>query len=113
MSDLVLSSVKESLGLQSDDDSFNGELLIFINSSLGVVSQLGVGVTFVTITNETDWGSLEIPDDQLAMVKPLVALKTRLLFDPPSTGYVLDAYEREIKQLEARVSMLREGALNG
>lgn len=37
------------------------------------------------------------------MLKEYIKLKTKILFDPPSTSFLLQSYEDELKDLEWRI----------
>ena len=106
----ILTSVKKALGITEDYIQFDPELIMFINMAFSVLTQLGVGpASGYMITSESEtWsdflGTTTPLDTQLEMVKTYVYLKVRLVFDPP-TGSVLDAFNRQISELEWRLNV--------
>ena len=113
MTTSVLSSTKKILGIDDEYTVFDLDIITFINSALSVVNQLGVGPEggfFISDKNDV-WEDLIIPDNQLNLVKTYVFLKTRFLFDPPSTGYLTEAMSKQISEYEWRLNILREDAL--
>ncbi len=46
---------------------------------------------------------------ELSSIKTYIYLRVRLLFDPPSTSYALKSFEDQLKELEWRLNVLREG----
>ena len=106
----ILTSVKKALGITEDYIQFDPELIMFINMAFSVLTQLGVGpASGYMITSESEtWsdflGTTAPLDTQLEMVKTYVYLKVRLVFDPP-TGSVLDAFNRQISELEWRLNV--------
>jgi hypothetical protein len=47
-------------------------------------------------------------DLQFNSVKSYVFLRVRQLFDPPQTSYLIDAMDKQIKELEWRLNVHRE-----
>lgn len=106
----ILTSTKKLLGLDPTYTVFDLDIITHINSTLAIVSQLGVGQTggvFIQDATAT-WDALSVPTDQLNLVRNYVALKVRLLFDPPSTSFHITAMEKQITEHEWRLSVLRE-----
>ena len=114
-SDSILVTVRESLGLQADDDnSFSDELIMLINSSLADFAQLGVGPsTGFSITGEEEtWDDLLGGDPRLNNVQSLLFLKVKMLHDPPETGYLVTSYEKLIEKAEWRVMIAADEIIN-
>lgn len=113
MTTSVLSSTKKILGIDDEYTVFDLDIITCINSALSVVNQLGVGPEggfFISDENDV-WEDFVIPDNQLNLVKTYVFLKTRFLFDPPSTGYLTEAMSKQIEEYEWRLNIFREDAL--
>jgi hypothetical protein len=49
-----------------------------------------------------------VDDLQYNSVKTYVYLRTRMLFDPPSTSFVITAMNEQVKELEWRLNVHRE-----
>lgn len=71
-----------------------------------ILNQLGVGPTdgFYVTGKEEKWMDFIYDRKDLEAVKSYVYLKTRLLFDPPSNAFLVEAIERQIKEFEWRVN---------
>jgi len=108
----ILTTVKKSLGLVEDDASFDTDILLFINSVLANLNQIGVGPEngFQIEDNTATWESFLGTDPRLNNVKTFVYLKVRMLFDPPATSFAIAAIENQAKELEYRIYTAREVA---
>lgn len=107
----ILTSVKKNLGLDVSYTAFDQDILMHINSALATLTQLGIGPEngFTVEDASTTWATIIGTDAQLNSVKTLVYLRVRLLFDPPTTGYLIDAMKEQIQELTWRISVYREG----
>ena len=107
----ILTSTKKILGIASDYTAFDLDIITHINTVFSTLAQLGVGpATGFMIEDATaQWNDFILDDLQLNSVKTYVFLRVRLLFDPPATSYVLDAYKTQIQELEWRLNTKREG----
>ena len=104
--DSILNSIKELLGIAVTETHFDRELIMHINSALMTVNQIGVGEECVTISSDGDtWDSILGDNTNLESVKLYIYLKVRLIFDPPTSAFVLDSIERQITQLEWRLNV--------
>lgn len=113
LADSILDSTKKKLGLTSDYDVFDMDIVSHINTAFFELHRLGVGPTegFVIEGTEETWGTFLPPGVLLSAVKTYVYLKTKLLFDPPTTSYNLNSTEETLKELAWRINMMREEAL--
>jgi hypothetical protein len=113
MADSILDSVKKILGLNSEYTPFDLDIITHINSTFSTLDQLGVGPEggFYIQDNTSTWADFVAPPNQLNLVRTYVFLKVRMLFDPPTTSYLIDAMERQIKEHEWRLNLFREDAL--
>lgn len=109
MEESILLTIKKLLGLNPDYTPFDTDIIVFINSALMTLQQLGVGpVTGLTITGpDEEWYQLIPEDFMLEGVKNYIYLCVKLVFDPPSTSFVMDAMTKMKDELEWR---LREQA---
>ena len=104
MIDNILQSVKQLSGIESDDKSFDEDILIYINSTLSTLHQLGVESDLYLIEDDTDWADYLPEGILLNMVKDYVSKKVRYKFDPP-TGAAMDALKQVIDELEWRINV--------
>lgn len=113
MEDRILKSVKGYIGI--DDDDFDQDILMNINAAFSILWQLGVeclnGVTI--IGPEEKWSEIFSNDlDLVSMCRQYVYLKCRVIFDPPSNSFVLDAIKQQIAELEWRINVQAEGGFD-
>lgn len=109
--DSILNSVKKMLGIEADYDHFDPDILMAINSTFTVLCQLGVGPDeeFSIEGPETTWSDFfALCDKPINLVKSYIYLKTKLLFDPPTTGVLHEAMERQIQEFEWRLNVADE-----
>ena len=100
--DSILTSVKKIVGISEEDESFDTDLIIHINSVLMILNQLGVGPPEgFSISDKTSvWSDLISDNLYIEAVKSFVSLKVRMIFDPPTSSSVADAINKTISELE-------------
>lgn len=113
VTDSILNSVKKSLGLVPEYHAFDDEIVMDINTTLGILNQLGVGKLGFTIEDDSEtWDDFlanEIAKGiTLNEVKTFVAKRVRLLFDPPTSGIHMDALKQIIEELTFRINVAVE-----
>lgn len=107
----ILTATKKVLGIDSEYIEFDLDITMHINSAFSSLNSLGIGPVDGFVIEDADavWDDLGLPLVQLSMVKTYVFLKTRMLFDPPTTSYLIDATERQIAEHAWRLTQFREG----
>jgi len=105
--DSILNSIKKLLGISSDETHFDPDIIMHINSVFSILCQLGVGPsTSFSIQDENAiWDDFTEEYANYNDVKTYMYLKVKLLFDPPLNSSVLSAMERQISELEFRLSV--------
>lgn len=113
MEDSILVSTKKILSISSDDPSFDTDVITHINSTFSIINQIGVGpTTSFSIEDDTlKWQDLGLPVDQMNLLRTYVFLRVRMIFDPPTTSYLLAAVNQQIQEYETRLSYMREDAI--
>lgn len=108
MEDSILLTIKKLIGPSLDYSVFDTDLIVHINSALMVLNQLGIGPEngFVVTGESETWGDFLGDTNKLEGVKTYVYLKVRMVFDPPTTGALTDAYKEMIKELEWRLNVM-------
>lgn len=104
--DSILNTVKASIGIVEDYTAFDDTLIMHINSVFMVLRQMGVGpVEGFKIENKGATWSEFIPSENYLYegVKTYVCSKVRLMFDPPSSGSLMEALKQTISEFEWRV----------
>ena len=105
--DSILTSIKKMLGIEESYTHFDPELIMFINSVFGILFQLGVGpkdAPFSISDSSAEWSEF-IQGDHIETVKSYMFAKVKLLFDPPTTSFVLSSYQDLIKEFEWRCNV--------
>lgn len=115
MENSILISTKKVLGLDAAYDVFDLDIVMYINSAFSILQQLGVGpLNGFMIEDETAvWQDFVLePGSEISLnlVKTYVQLKARMLFDPPTTSFLIQAMDEQIKQYEWRLNVFREYA---
>lgn len=109
MTSSILNDVKHVLGVQPSVDAFDTDIVMHINSTFSVLTQLGVGPeTGFEIADETQTWDQFVTGPRLNWVKTFMFLNVKLIFDPPQTGFAIAAIERQIKELEFRLNVVSD-----
>ena len=105
MCDSILNSIKKVLGVSNEDDYFDADLIVHINSVFFTLRQLGVNfINNYYITDSTDtWSEYISNMNDCEAIKTYVCLKVRLLFDPPSNASLIDCINKQLSELEWRI----------
>lgn len=106
----ILKSTKKILGVDSDYNVFDLDILTHINSAFSVLSQLGVGPPegFLISDGQDIWDNFDCSPQEKNLVKTYIYLKVRMMFDPPGTAYLVEAANNQIKEYEWRLTTMRD-----
>lgn len=107
----ILSSIKKLLGLNDGVTVFDTDIVIHINTVFANLAQMGVGpqdaegknIGFRISTGEEIWGDFTANDILIENVKTYVYIKVKMVFDPPTSSALIDAYNAQAKELEWRL----------
>lgn len=108
--DSILVSVKKLLGIAEEYTAFDPDIIMSINSVFAILEQLGVGPDggFSITDSSTTWndyfGASE-DIEQNEAVKNYIALKVKLMFDPPTSSTVMQATTNLTSELEWRLNV--------
>ena len=104
--DSILTSIKKLLGIEEDYTQFDSDIIIHINSVFSTLLQLGVGPAdgFIIEDDSSVWQDFIEGRTDIELVKSYIYLKVRLLFDPPQSGYMIDAIKSQITECEWRLN---------
>ena len=103
--DSILANISKLLGIQVDENYFDADILIHINTAFNRLCQLGIGPDTpykITGTQET-WSDFMPNVSDYEAVETYIYLYVRLIFDPPTSGFVTSAIQAEMKELEWRM----------
>lgn len=105
--DSILISIKKLLGIPSDYNNFDTDIIIHINSVFMILNQLGVGPKEgYRIEGPDDfWDDYITENDDLDAVKTYMYLKVKSVFDPPLNSSIIEANKQVINELEWRLNV--------
>jgi hypothetical protein len=109
--DSILDSVKKALGIDQNYDAFDVDILMHINTVFSTLHQLGVGpeAGFAIEDASPTWDDYLNGDLRLNNIKTYIYMRVRMIFDPPTTGFLLTSMKEQIQEMEWRISVRREG----
>lgn len=103
----ILTSIKKLLGITEDYEQFDADIIMHINTVFTTLQQLGVGPAegFMIEDSTTTWVDYLGEDKNLNSVKTYMFLKVKMVFDPPTSSFVMDAMNRQAQELEWRLNV--------
>lgn len=103
----ILNDIKKMLNVSSDDTSFDTDILIHINTALDTLRQLGIGPkNGFEVTGDTEtWSDFFSGTQEVPSTKTYIYAKVRIVFDPPSSSFVLEALKALIAEYEWRANV--------
>ncbi len=117
MNTSILEDIKKLLGVPQDYEAFDTDIVMHINSAFSTLYQLGIGLKngfYITGKSEV-WNDLwrdciftNTETDKFFFIKQYVYLSVRLIFDPPASSYVLNAYKERLDELTWRIVSMNE-----
>lgn len=114
MTESILNTIKQMVGVEQNYDAFDMDLVVDINSALYSLRQLGVGPNegFAISDDTAKWNDFIEDASLLGLVKTYVYLKVRLLFDPPTNSFLTASIEKQISEYEWRLNVAGEGTFD-
>lgn len=108
MEDSIFKTIKGLLGPDADYNEFDQDIIVFINSAIATLTQLGIGPdSGFRITGEDEtWQDFLGDAKDLDSVKSYIYMKVRIAFDPPTSSFVMSAYEEACKEYEWRLNVV-------
>lgn len=107
----ILVTIKKMLGIDDEYEHFDQDIIVNINTVFMVLNQLGVGPLggfFIRDKTKT-WDEYLMTETNLESVKTYIYLRVRLLFDPPSNSFLVEAIKGQIAEIEWRLNVQAEG----
>lgn len=110
VSDSILKSIRDSLGIEDNGDAFDRECIPLVNTWLMVLHQVGVGLGgFVVHDEKETWADFLGSDTKrFEGVRTYVFIRAKLVFDPPVSTHVTEILEKTYKELEWRLRVKAE-----
>lgn len=103
----ILRTIKGLLGPDDDYDVFDQDIIVFINSAIATLTQAGIGPSEgfrITGPKET-WDDLVEGAEDLESVKEYIYMKVKMAFDPPTSSFVMSAYQDTCNELLWRLNV--------
>lgn len=107
MNDSILESIKALLGPDSAYTVFDQDILIHINTALATLTQIGVGPANgfrITGSGET-WHDFIGDRDDLDSVKTYVYCRVKMVFDPPTNQFLMNAMKETCDEIVWRLNV--------
>lgn len=108
----ILTSTKEAIGIMEECTDFDSQIIMHINSVFMALNQIGVGPPegFIIKDADTAWSDFVSEDNPIRLdaIQSYMALRVRILFDPPNGSTIMEAYNNQIKELEWRINVAAE-----
>ena len=103
----ILNSIKKLPGYDAEETSFDQDIIMHINDALMTLNQLGVGPSagFSISDATSDWSDFIGDTINIEGVKTYIFVCVKLIFDPPTTSFVLEAYQKKKAEGEARLPL--------
>ncbi len=103
----ILTSIKKMLDIVEEDEHFDPDIIMHINSVFMILTQLGVGPPegFRIEDKTSSWTDFIEDTTKLELVKSYIHLRVKLLFDPPTSGAVMESINRMITEFEFRLNV--------
>lgn len=107
--DSVLNLTKKTIGVTTDYNVFDDEIIMDINSVFSILYQLGIGNKQYRITGaEETWTDFfeenEVEDANIEDVKTYMRNKVKLMFDPPMNSFLVQLMQDQCKEFECRIN---------
>lgn len=100
----ILSDIKKQIGIVPDYTAFDDQILLDINAAFNTLHQLGVGPEEGFLVDaDTEWETY-ISTKRLNFIKSYISMKVKVMFDPPSSSFALDALNKQIAEYEWRIT---------
>ncbi len=100
----ILETVKDMIGPSIDYDVFDDTLLVHINSFFEVLTQCGVGPSEgFHVTKTSKWDDFLTEGKLFNMAKDYIQIRTRLVFDPPTSSSAVQILTDTYKEMEWRM----------
>lgn len=108
--DSILVSIKKLMNIPAEEQAFDTDIVLLINSEFMVLKQLGIGPEngFSISDYDTKWSNYTDDKDLIDTLKVLIAMRVRLIFDPPASSIVSEALNSRISEYEWRLNLQAE-----
>lgn len=104
----ILKSTKKILGLAPDYTAYDAQIITHINSAFTTLNQLDLNATegFKILGYDETWFDYSTDVNLINQVKNFIHLNTRLMFDPPTSGFDMQRQKDQIAEVTWRLSTI-------
>lgn len=105
----ILNTIKKLIGDSLENDSFDTDIIFFINSALATLNEIGIGSKDFRVSNkEETWDKFVLKEQANSkdLIIHYVTLKVKLAFDPPSSGIHKSIIDEQIKEIIWRLDKI-------
>lgn len=108
--DSILKTVKKNLMVPAELEVFDDTIITHINSVFSTLHQLGLGHAdgFIVEDDKARWTVFLGGRRDVEFVKTYMYAKVRLLFDPPTTSFAIEALNKTALEYEWRINVAAE-----
>lgn len=106
----ILNTVKQLLGPDATYDAFDEDIIDAINTAMFVLWQLGIGPDngpFMITGQAEKWADF-VDAGKFEPVKNYICNRVRLLFDPPSSSFLVENIEKQNSEIEWRLTVAHD-----
>lgn len=106
----ILTSIKQMLGPSAEQTHFDPDIIMHINSAMLDLTQIGIGPWegFTIDSDEAVWSDFISDRKDYEAVKTYVYLNVKLVFDPPASSTIVEAYQRQADKILWRLQRAAE-----
>lgn len=107
VSESILTSIKKQLMIDQDYTYYDPDIILNVNTAFNVLNQLGCGPEdgFEIKDDSTTWEEYTNNNKCLNMVKSYIFIYCKIVFDPPTSSFALDALKEQLKELTFRINV--------
>lgn len=108
----ILKTVRDVSGLNKEDDTFDLELITYVNGAFSNLQQMGIGPAdgFSIEDDTASWTDFVSEDALIKNLRTYICLSVKLLFDPPTTSFVLNMFKEQIDEQAWRLNLMEQTA---
>lgn len=111
----ILTDIKQSLeGIAEEDEAFDLNILLQINAALARLNQLGIGPKqgFIVSDSTSVWDDFVTDPVVQGMARQFVLCSVKIIFDPPSSSFVLNSLQEMRKELAFSLTVEHDRMVN-
>ena len=110
MNDSIVVTIKKMLGLDDASTPFDTDVIIDINAAFMTLQQMGIGPKegFEVTDYDQTWDQFLTNKVMLGAVKTWVYLQVKMMFDPPTNSFLMDAMKQQSEQILFRLNVQAE-----